>query len=289
MGSNYSTETRFSIDKDKRGYHYVAKFEEDRIAAGTFRVAYRGMIVSSSPPGGSEVGHQCVFKVFKEEHARNYDQWVPDLVAHKRAVKMAKIFNRLSISVTPRHAIKLLSPLIAKVDTLGGFYLFWLWNVSSVSNVHKNEYVSLEPYLDGRWNKFNSNAGWSDDDKLLYLLQTFSHWSACKSGYRYMICDLQGVKRDDAYMITDPGIQSLDQIHGPADLGLVGMEKIFQGHKCNFMCRELGLWKNLVPYSPSTKIGSTYCFQLTGKEQKVNREKKGRYLNPMECIPEIEF
>ena len=265
----------------------MARFDENRIGAGTCRIAYKGRIVSSSPPGGPQVGRQCVVKVFKDEYARNYDQWVPDLVAHKRAVKMAESFNRLRLNVSPRRTIQVLTPLIARVDTLKGFYLFDTLNVSPPTNVRENEYVSLEPYLEGYWQKFNDNAGRCDESAM--LLQTFSHWSACKSGFRYLLCDLQGVLSGDVYMITDPCIHSLDQIHGPTDCGVVGMEQFFSGHRCNFMCQELGLLKNPVPYSPSTKVGSTYSFQLTMEQKRQNREKKGKYINPMSCIAEMEF
>ena len=265
----------------------MARFDENKIGEGACRVAYSGRIVDSNPSGGPEVGYHCVVKVFKKEYARNYDQWVPDLVAHKRAVKMAESFNRLRLDISPRRTIKVLTPLIAKVDTLGGFYLFWLWNVSPVDKVRENEYVSLEPFLHGHYQKFNSNGGWNDESSM--LLQTFSHWSACKSGYKYLLCDLQGVKRDHEYLITDPAIHSVDQIHGPTDGGVAGMEMFLRGHRCNFICQQLGLWTNPVPYSPSTKIGSTYSFQLTAEQIRQNREKKGKYINPMACIPEIEF
>jgi len=265
----------------------MAQFDENEIGRGACRIAYRGRIVNSTPSGGPQVGYQCVVKVFMKDYARNYDQWVPDLVAHKRAVRMATSFNRLQLNVSPRRTIKVLSPLIAKVDTRGGFYLLGLWNVDPVNNVHENEYVSLEPYLEGHWQKFNSNGGWSDESAL--LLQTFSHWSACKSGYKFLLCDLQGVMRGSEYLITDPCIHSLDQIHGPTDLGLAGMQMFLSGHKCNFLCQELKLWKNPVPYSPSTKIGSTYSFQLTLEQKRQNKEKKGKYINPMACIAEMEF
>jgi len=287
MGANYSTETYFTVDTDRSGYKYVARFDEEKIGEGACRVAYRGRVVNSTPSGGPQVGYQCVVKVFKEQYARNYDQWVPDLVAHKRAVKMAESFNRLHLNFSPRRTIQVLTPLIAKVDTRGGFHLLSLWNIYPVGNVRENEYVSLEPYLTGHWQKFNSNAGWADESAL--LLQAFSHWSAVKSGLRYLLCDLQGVQRGSEYLITDPCIHSLDQIHGPTDLGVVGMEMFFNGHKCNVICKELGLSKNLVPYEPSTKIGSTYSFQLTAEQKRQNREKKGRHINPMECIPEIAF
>jgi len=287
MGQTYSTETYFTVDSDQSGYKYMARFDENMIGEGACRVAYRGRIVQSTPSGGSQVGYQCVVKVFKKEYARNYDRWVPDLVAHKRALKMAESFNKLRLNISPRRTIQVLTPLIARVDTRGGFYLFWLWNVDPVNNVRENEYVSLEPFLAGHWQKFNSNGGWCSESAL--LLQTFSHWSACKSGYKYLLCDLQGVERGNEYLITDPCIHSLDQIHGPTDLGVSGMEKFLEGHRCNFICQELGLWRNPVPYSPSIKVGSTYSFQLTAEQIRQNREKKGKYVNPMACIAEVEF
>jgi len=287
MGANYSTETYFTVDRDRSGHKYVARFDKEKIGEGACRVAYRGRVVYSTPSGGPQVGSQCVVKVFKEEYARNYDQWVPDLVAHKRAVKMAESFNRLHLNCSPRRTIQVLTPLVAKVDTRGGFHLLWLWNIFPMKNVGENEYVSLEQYLTGHWQKFNSNAGWVSESSL--LLQAFSHWSAVKSGLRYLLCDLQGVQRGSEYLITDPCIHSVYEIHGPTDLGVAGMEMFLRGHKCNFICEELGLSKNPVPYEPSTKIGSTYSFQLTAEQKRQNREKKGRYINPMECIPEIEF
>jgi len=287
MGSTYSTETYFSVDRDDSGHQYMARFDGNPIGEGACRVAYSGRIVESTPSGGPQVGYQCVVKVFKKQYARNYDQWIPDLVAHKRAVQMAESFNRLHLNVSSRRTIKVLTPLVAKVDTRGGFYLLGLWNVDPVAMVGEHEYVSMEPYIAGHFQKFNSNAGWSDESTM--LLQTFSHWSACKSGYKYLLCDLQGVQRGYEYLITDPCIHSVDQIHGPTDLGVVGMQLFLSGHKCNFICQELGLWKNPVPYSPSTKIGSTYSFQLTEEQKRQNREKKGRYVNPMACIAEIDF
>jgi len=285
MGSNYSTETYFTIDKDKSGFKYVAKFDEKKIGEGACRVAYSGQIVSSTPSGGPQVGYECVVKVFKKDAiARNYDKWIPDLAAHRRAVKMAESFNKIPLDVSLRHTIKVLTPLIARIDRRGGFYLFWRWNVKPVKNVGENDHVSMEPFLEGHWQKFNSNGGWCDESSM--MLQAFSHWSACKSGYNYLLCDLQGVQRGSEYLITDPCIHSMDRIHGDTDLGVSGMEMFLSGHKCNSICQELELWKNPVPYTVKEKVGSTYSFQLTVEQKTQNREKKGKYLTPMETIEE---
>lgn len=292
MGNTYSTETCLTLDSDASGHKYIVRFDEQEIGRGACRIAYKGRFAESVPPGGPVVGYQCVVKIFKDKNARNEvglgDQWKPDLIAHKRARKMAESFNKVQLNVSPRRIVRVLTPLIAKIGKRGGFYLLWRWNVSPVVNVLENEYVSLEPYLAGHWQKFNSNAGWSDESSTK-LLQAFSHWTACKSGYRYLLCDLQGVKSDGMYLITDPCIHSVDQIHGPTDLGVAGMEMFLRGHKCNSICHELGLWRNSVPYDPSAKVGSTYSFQLTAQQKLQNTQKNGKYIHPMECTPEIEF
>jgi Alpha-kinase family len=174
------------------------------------------------------------------------------------------------------------------VDSLGGFHLFGLFNVSPHKNVRKSEYISMEPYLQGEWEKFNSNGGWSNDD--YKLLQAFSHWTACKSGFRFLLCDLQGVCTSTEYRITDPAIHSLEQIHGPSDLGIAGMEKFLEGHECNFICQELQLERNPVVNNFShRRIGTTYSFELSREEQERNRLKRGKYINPMACVPELDF
>ena len=117
MGSTYSTETYFSVDSDKNGYKYAVQFDNDFIGAGTCRYAYCDTIKSSSPADGPRNGDSCVVKVFKKDYARNYDQWVPDLVAHERAAKMVDHFTKAvkTTSLTPKPVIKVMTPLVAKV------------------------------------------------------------------------------------------------------------------------------------------------------------------------------
>ena len=284
MGNNVSTLTCFTRDRDTDGYYYKAEFSEDgKIGEGGCREAYRGRYVESSPPGGPNVDAQCVVKFIKKKYVRHFEEWDPDVITHRRAKKMADMFN--SVPKSDSRTVQVFIPAIAEIQRRGGFYLLFLFNVAPMGKEHK--YVSIEPYLSGDYKKFNDNKGGTD--KHSPLLQAFSHWTFYKSAYKYLLCDLQGVQRGNEYLITDPCIHSLDQIHGPTDLGVAGMEKFLSGHKCNFMCQELELCKNPVPYSPSNKIGSTYSFQLTAEQKRQNREKNGRYINPMTCIPEMEF
>jgi Alpha-kinase family len=125
MGANQSTETYFSVDQDEDHYRYQAKFDTNLLGEGTFRFAYHGEISSSTPSGGPKVGTQCVVKVFKSDYRKNYDQWVPDLVAHERAFKMAETFNRVPLDVTPRRKITVMKPLVAKVRCIIIHAIIW--------------------------------------------------------------------------------------------------------------------------------------------------------------------
>ena len=52
-------------------------------------------------------------------------------------------------------------------------------------------HVTIEEYLQGNYQKFNSNGGF-EDRQLSNILLAFSHWTWEKSCRQIMICDLQG-------------------------------------------------------------------------------------------------
>lgn len=64
----------------------------------------------------------------------------------------------------------------------------------------------VEPYIAGRYQKFNSNSGWSNDDHP--LMAALSHYSWYASKGKYVLCDLQGSGDEDHYLLTDPAVLS---------------------------------------------------------------------------------
>ena len=59
--------------------------------------------------------------------------------------------------------------------------LFWKF----CRYIMPQEYVAIEPYINGDYEKFNSNGGYESDASS--LLPAFSHWSWEISGHRYMV------------------------------------------------------------------------------------------------------
>lgn len=112
----------------------------------------------------------------------------------------------------------------------------------------KGETFMLEQEIKGTFQKFNSNSGWSAGDD---VLDTFSHWTWCET-QSVVVCDLQGVKggpgepmygRNEVhyYLLTDPAINSKDKRFGVSDMGDPGIQTFFHKHKCNYLCRAMGL------------------------------------------------
>lgn len=91
----------------------------------------------------------------------------------------------------------------------------------------------------------NPETTWVED-----FPQAFSHFSYETSGKQFMVVDLQGVftqKPDGTceYVLTDPAIHRREDHYlesmGRTDRGKKGMQAFLQSHRCNRVCRMLGL------------------------------------------------
>ncbi|GMF37731.1 unnamed protein product [Phytophthora fragariaefolia] len=99
---------------------------------------------------------------------------------------------------------------------------------------------TAEPFIDGEYKKYNNNKGWVSDDGLNLgeTAQAFSHFTWQKTCGELMVVDIQGV----GCIFTDPQIHSKDgERFGCGNLSDAGMEAFFVTHKCNSVCKALGL------------------------------------------------
>jgi len=114
----------------------------------------------------------------------------------------------------------------------------------------KGEVGSVEMTVNGKWEKFNSNDGWSSGTGS--LPDAFSHWTWVHTDGDEVVCDLQGHRGTpdgpsyanrykNYYLLTDPAIISSDQKWGTTDLGPRGIRNFFRRHQCNDMCRAIGI------------------------------------------------
>ena len=96
-------------------------------------------------------------------------------------------------------------------------------------------------------------------------LTAFCHFIWIKNKGRKVITDLQGVKLNSKFYLTDPACQSIEEEYGEYDLGVQGLIKFLLFHKCNSIYRE---WK---------WIDINKYFSLTNNEKALIKFSKYRF------------
>ena len=110
-----------------------------------------------------------------------------------------------------------------------------------------DECMSLEPYIEGKYVKYNNNCGYinkdNPDNPIHQAAQAFSHFTFERSQGQFLVSDLQGVGN----VLTDPAIHTLDPERfnlADTNLGPEGFKFFFATHVCNDICTKLGLKSN---------------------------------------------
>ena len=112
---------------------------------------------------------------------------------------------------------------------------------------NSDEYMSIEPFLEGKFVKYNGNSGYVNQDPELVnkpshqAAQAFSHFTFERSRGRYLVCDLQGVGNT----MTDPAVHAVSSDArfklSETNLEREGFMFFFAFHECNHLCERLGL------------------------------------------------
>ena len=194
-------------------------FYSEHFAEGRFRLAYKGEY--TAPP--EKAGQKCVVKKLKDNYTWKATDWDMTLKLQEEAQKLAKGFNEFSGTDHP----------IIFTDVA-------LWIVTKSTGQPKlNEYVVVEDYIPGTYKKWISNYGYISEESK--SMPAFAHWSWIHSKGETMIADLQGVRGERNYVLTDPVLLSCTQgiKYGSTDMGVEGMAMFFLNHKCNEFCDRL--------------------------------------------------
>ena len=199
------------------------QFEDPSFAEGRFRRAYKG--TWTSPP---KKGQQCVVKELKKNYTWSPIDWDTTVKIYDRARSLAEIFNKLIFDVGNR--IVFTDVEVHKVTQTLDFFRPKL-----------NEYVVVEDYIDGFFQKWCNNYGYISDQAKTCdpVMPAFVHWSWVYTQGQEMIADLQGVHQLFNYHLTDPAMLSLSSNYGSTDTGIEGMAMFFLNHECNSYCMGL--------------------------------------------------
>lgn len=148
-----------------------------------------------------------------------------DVQMQCEAIEYARQFNEqcAKSAAVPSGTLKSVSFVPATLLELGG----WTKRV-----------CAAEAWLPGAYRKHNSNFGYVDVEHDRNTPQAFSHYTYCQSRGEVIVVDVQGV--DDMY--TDPQFHTKSGAgYGVGNMGVEGMLKFFQTHRCNAVCRAIGL------------------------------------------------
>jgi len=192
--------------------------DSEPFGVGIFKKAYKARMIS---PRECDV----VIKTPKCGHTMQREGLDMDVKKAEIAEKLAKSFNKEFGTSRPLHYRQ---PVVAKVIT------------GPRSPFENGSYVLVEAPLEGEFKKWNNN--WKFVDKKdKSSLQAFSHYTYEKTNRKVLVCDIQGVKDRNQYVLTDPAIHSDTQEYGEDDGGPQGIKSLFEVHDCKDYCSEIGL------------------------------------------------
>jgi len=205
-----------SLQWKNRDDDNVVVWHKEAFAQGACRNAHIGFYTDKHRY--QPAGRKCVVKMFKHQICWSADKWDQDIRGMKKAKELADEWNDLNL-------------ISKRIEVLTGEVL-----QQKTGQPHLiGQYVLVEPFVEGDYQKWNSNSGWVFDDRL--SVQAFCHWTYHTTGGQLLFCDAQGVRLDDRYVVTDPCIMS----HTPGKFGMTDGGREMQldwlrNHKCNEFC-----------------------------------------------------
>ena len=192
-------------------------FETTHFSAGRFRLAYKGTYTKPY----YKKGRKCVVKEMKDTFTWKRTDWDETVDIVKQSQELAKGFNSYSNNNRP---VKFADVAIHTVT-------------QSAGRPKLNEFVAVEDYIPGDYVKWCNNYGTITPGST--SMPAFVHWSWAHTKGETMIADLQGVKNDDSYYLTDPCLLSATNggKYGCTDMGIEGMAMFFINHTCTDFCK----------------------------------------------------
>lgn len=224
------------------GMTAAIRFDQTPFAEGGLKLAFRARVIKGTYEG-FPTGTKCVAKFVKSE------LWRQGMRLSERDIEMQDEAKRLvdlwTSTVRPTknghscHA----HMRVARLSHING------GRMCGTHRMRDGEAFIVEQVINGEFEKFNSNTGWSCGNAS--LPDALSHWSWVQTEGSMLLCDLQGHRGRPGgpkcgsetyyYMFTDPVIMTPRGRFGSTDLGQQGIETFFAHHKCNDLCRSLGL------------------------------------------------
>jgi len=247
------------------------------VGVGTQRIAYAGIV--NRDHRGIEKGTKVVMKKFIDIPIWESGEWNDEIECYEMAKYLSDKWNKRKYMTKklelyiPRKAVK--------KRGLG-------------NKVKVGEWVLVERYLEGEWQKWNSNNGYVHHNTS--PIHAFCHWTYHHSKGRLLFCDVQGVKTKNSYILSDPcivtnwdpKIKDSKPKYGLSDGGIQCITSFFLNHKCNKYCKKHWLKPKYLDITIQLNKGkgTTYVWDVKNKSRKsivkkndINNDSNNNILN----------
>ena len=126
--------------------------------------------------------------------------------------------------------------------------------------LHSDRFFAVEPVIVGEYRKFSNNGKFVDDT--VVTVHAYSHFTWGESGGKFLVADVQGVRGDAQYTLTDPQVHSHDgRDFGQGNRGMTGVDDFFGAHQCTDLCATFAYGRHdLQP--PGLGARTVSCFDV---------------------------
>jgi len=203
--------------------HVRLKVAPFPFATGAMRAAYYAVLSDGRPMIVKESLYASKSQLTKPKYEAT-------LQCHRAAKFLSSEFDKRKPSTCP------------KVDFCDGCILQFMAR-------RDQPFMVMESRIPGVFEKYNSNSGYCAPSPTVDIgtaheaVQAFSHWTHHVTRGHILVVDCQGgFDARQGFMLTDPAVHCKDLSRfGDTNLGLNGIRRFFDTHKCNDVCRALGL------------------------------------------------
>ncbi|XP_061166509.1 alpha-protein kinase vwkA-like [Saccostrea echinata] len=230
MGQQISVETLCGQDEDLEG-RYWCSFEPYPYRVGARKLSYMGILNGEGPRRGK----RCLVKAFRQGCATRAD-WHHEKERAMMAKSLALEFNREMSEIGERVNLVFHTPMLVEIDEVSSYMCIAMFLGKPRKKMRELEYVSVEPYLSGKFQNFNSSKTKMFDSM---VMNAYSHYTWCCTQGECVVTGMKGVKQFENYYLTVPVVHSRDQKYGRTDMGQMGIDNFFANHQCNDFCRNL--------------------------------------------------
>jgi len=226
--------------EEKQGTFWIAK---NPFSKGAMRFAY--LATNQTSPLVKYVAKESLASDEEYNTEKYYKEFMEN---HVFSSYLAKLFNK------ELRKIGISNLIVNYVD------------ISYLHTIENGKYYTFEEFVEGEFLKWISNAGVVDEDIYSCVIDAFAHWTYYITSEYLIVLDLQGIIRNKhgnirEFVLTDPAIicpEGLERF-GPTNLGIKGVKKYFETHRCNHICQKLKLIKH--KYQTKTDRESKDCIK----------------------------